>query len=212
MTNREKRRQARSAAIQDYQTREEDGEYIISGYFAVFGAETELWPSAYEEVAPEAFDNTLGDDIRALINHDTTQVLGRTKAGTLTLRKDARGLYGEIRINPKDQSALDCYERVKRGDVDQCSFGFDILKEDTEFRDDGSIKWTIREVKLYEVSICTFPAYEDTSVNARKKDYAALKKRDAQAFKTKMLKKLKLGCFLSVQISAIEWAEAAVNP
>ncbi|WP_305138444.1 HK97 family phage prohead protease [Dubosiella newyorkensis] len=189
--HREKQRQARSRQIKEYQTREEDGSYVISGYFSVFGSETELWPGAYEEVAKEAFDNTLSGDIRALINHDCAQVLGRTKNGTLTLRTDEHGLYGEIRINPKDQSAMDCYERVKRGDVDQCSFGFEIVKEDTEIRDDGSIKWTIREVNLYEVSICTFPAYEDTSVNARKKDLAEIKKREVQAFKTKMLKKLK---------------------
>ena len=94
-------------------------------------------------------------------------MLGRTKAHTLDLRVDEHGLYGDVVINPNDQDAMNLYERVKRGDVDQCSFGFNIVSEETEFRDDGSIHWTITEVELHEVSVCTFPAYEDTNVSAR---------------------------------------------
>lgn len=64
----------------EFETREaEDGKKTISGYFAVFNSETELWPGAYEEIAPEAFANTMSNDIRALTNHDDTLVLGRTK-------------------------------------------------------------------------------------------------------------------------------------
>ena len=140
----------------------------IEGYFAVFGRETELWPGAYEEIAPEAFDETLNNDIRALINHDTTLVLGRTKAGTLELKTDSYGLWGRVKINPKDSDAVNLYERVKRGDVDQCSFGFNITSEETDWRDDGTVKWTITGIDLHEVSVCTFPAYEDTGVQARK--------------------------------------------
>jgi HK97 family phage prohead protease len=78
-------------------------------------------------------------------------------------------------INPNDQDAMNLYERVKRGDVDQCSFGFNIVSEETEFRDDGSIHWTITEVELHEVSVCTFPAYEDTNVSAREAQREELK-------------------------------------
>jgi len=128
-----------------------------------------------ESVDRHAFDNTLGGDIRALTNHDTTLVLGRTKAHTLDLRVDEHGLYGDVVINPNDQDAMNLYERVKRGDVDQCSFGFNIVSEETEFRDDGSIHWTITEVELHEVSVCTFPAYEDTNVSAREAQREELK-------------------------------------
>ena len=152
----------------EFETREsEDGRKTITGYFAVFNSETELWPGAYEEIASEAFDDTMSNDIRALTNHDTTLVLGRNKTGTLRLRVDTRGLWGEIDINENDSDATNLYERVRRGDVDQCSFGFDILKEDTEWRDDGTVKWIIRKIDLHEVSVCTFPAYEDTGVQAR---------------------------------------------
>lgn len=161
-------------------------EMIIEGYFAVCGIETELWEGAYEEIAVGAFDETLGNDIRALVNHDTTLVLGRNKAGTLELRADSHGLWGSIKINPKDTDAVNLYERVKRGDVSACSFGFNIEQEETEWRDDGSIKWTIKRVDVHEVTVCTFPAYEDTGVQAREKDLESLKQRELEAKKMKL--------------------------
>ena len=181
--------QARSSKSK-FETREADGEMYISGYFAVFNTEYEIWPGAVESVAETAFDGALSDDIRCLINHETRLVLGRNKAGTLTLKTDARGLWGEVRINPNDQDAVNLYERVKRGDVDQCSFGFDILDEEFEDRGD-TVKWTIKKVKLYEVSVVTFPAYEETSVSARKRQLGEIKKRNTEVWKQRMLKKLK---------------------
>lgn len=146
----------------------------------------------FESIAPGAFTNTLADDVRALINHDTTLVLGRTSAHTLELRQDEHGLWGKIRINPKDSDAMNLYERVKRGDVSQCSFGFDIISEETEFREDGSVHFTIREVKLYEVSCCTFPAYTETGISARNKEtHEELQKRSLDAWKIKMTNRLK---------------------
>ena len=173
-----------------FKTREEDGEMYISGYFAVFNSEYEMWPGAVESIADTAFDGALADDIRCLIDHETRLVLGRNKAGTLTLKVDARGLWGEVKINPNDRDAVNLYERVKRGDVDQCSFGFDILDEEFEDRGD-SVKWTIKKVKLYEVSVVTFPAYEETSVSARKRQLGEIKKRSVEAWKQRTLKKLK---------------------
>lgn len=161
-------------------------EMIIEGYFAVCGSETKLWEGAYEEIAIGAFDETLGNDIRALVNHDTTLVLGRNKAGTLELKADSHGLWGSIKINPKDSDAVNLYERVKRGDVTECSFGFSIEQEETEWRDDGSIKWTLEKVSVHEISICTFPAYEDTGVQAREKDFKTLKQRKLEARKIKL--------------------------
>ena len=118
-------------------------------------------------------------------------MLGRNKSGTLELREDSHGLWGRVKINPNDQDAVNLYERVKRGDVDQCSFGFDIVKEDTEVRDDGSVHWTIREVKLYEVSVVTFPAYTETSVSARKKDFEEIQKRKTEKWRDDMKRRLK---------------------
>lgn len=162
----------------------------IEGYFAVFSRQTELWPGAFEEIAPGAFDNTLGNDIRALINHDTTLVLGRNKSGTLELRTDNHGLWGSIKINPNDTDAVNLYERVKRGDVDQCSFGFNITSEETEWRDDGTVKWTVTGIDLHEVSVCTFPAYEDTGVQARKAEVEQHRQRQLEQRKKKLKERI----------------------
>ena len=169
---------------------EQEGDMTIEGYFAVFNKETELFRGAFEEIDSGAFDATLGNDIRALINHDTSLVLGRNKAGTLQLKTDSYGLWGSIKINGSDMDAVNLYERVKRGDVDQCSFGFDIVSEETEFRDDGTIKWKIKEIELHEVSVCTFPAYEDTGVQARHRDIEQYKAKEIETRKAKILRRL----------------------
>ncbi|MBR1810783.1 MAG: HK97 family phage prohead protease [Clostridia bacterium] len=185
-------RQIRSLPA-EFQTRDDGGNLSIEGYFAVFNSIYEIASDMSESIAPGAFSSSLSGDIRALINHDTTLVLGRTKAHTLQLREDERGLWGHIDINPNDGDAMNLYERVKRGDVDQCSFGFDILREDTEVRQDGSVHWTIRDVILYEVSCCTFPAYEQTNISARSKERDDLRERSAQAWREKMKERLKNG-------------------
>lgn len=174
----------------EFKTREDSGEMVIEGYFAVFNSDYEMWEGASESIAPGAFTSSMGGDIRGLTNHDTTLVLGRTKAHTLELKEDTHGLWGRITINPKDSDAVNTYERVKRGDVDQCSIGFMIRSEETDFRDDGSIHWTITDVDLFEVSVCTFPAYEETGVSARHKDAEELKKRASEAWKLKMTDRL----------------------
>lgn len=184
--------QIRSAESK-FNTREDGEDLYIEGYFSVFNSNYELWQGATESIDSHAFDNALGDDIRALVDHDTHLVLARNKAGTLELKIDSHGLWGKIRINPKDSDAMNLYERVKRGDVDQCSFGFDILDQEAEYREDGTVHWTIKSVKLYEVSVCTFPAYEDTSVSARKKDYEDIKKRWLELWKTQMTARIKGG-------------------
>lgn len=177
----------------DFKTRtEENGDLYISGYFSVFNSNYEIFPGATESIASTAFDEALADDIRCLIDHKSMYVLGRTKAGTLSLRVDSRGLWGDVKINQNDQDAMNLYERVKRGDVDQCSFGFDILEEEFEDRGD-SVHWTIKKVRLYEVSVVTFPAYQDTSVTARSKQLDEIKKKSADAFKQRTISKLKGG-------------------
>ena len=183
-------RQVRATAT-TFETREDGNDLHISGHCAVFDSPYEIAPGMTESVAPGAFSNTLSGDIRALVNHDATLVLGRTTAHTLELREDSRGLWGDIIINPNDGDAMNLYNRVKRGDVNQCSFGFEVVKQDTEVRDDGSVHWTIREVKLYEVSPCTFPAYEETNISARSAERDEIKERRQAAWRERMMQKLK---------------------
>ena len=183
-------RQLRSTP-QQFRTRDDGDDLIIEGYFAVFDSPYILWDGATEIVKPGAFAGCLSGDIRALIDHDTRLVLGRTKAGTLTLREDARGLYGTIKINRDDADAMSLYARVQRGDVDQCSFGFDIEEETFVDLGGGQCRWEINKVNpLYEVSVVTYPAYEETAVKARHADLAEIQRRQAEAWKTKMINRL----------------------
>ena len=187
-------RQLRMIAT-DFMTREENGgEPTIEGYFAVFNSNYDIAPGMSESIDPGAFADALGGDIRALVNHDTTLVLGRNKANTLELKEDSHGLWGKVRINPNDSSAMDLYERVKRGDVSECSIGFDIEQERTEFLENGDIHWTIEKVMpLYEVSCCTFPAYKETNISARCKQRDEIVKREQDAWKEKMKGRLNNG-------------------
>jgi uncharacterized protein len=172
-------------------TREEQSpdEMIIEGYFALYESETELWKGSYEIITKGAFDNTLNNDIRALWNHNTQFVLGRNTNGSLELRTDDKGLFGIIKL-PKTQYAQDLYTLVKRGDIDQCSFGFDILAEDLEELASGGYRWRINEIDLHEISVVTFPAYENTSVQARSKEVEQIKARKIEEKRNNLTKRV----------------------
>lgn len=186
-------RQIRSVQT-EFSTREEGDTPIIEGYFSVFGDLYNIAPGMSESVAQGAFARSLeGGDIRALANHDTTLVLGRTKAHTLELSEDSRGLYGIIHINPKDVDAMNLYQRVKRGDVSQCSFGFNVRDEESTISDNGDVHWTLKDIDLFEVSVCTFPAYEETNVEARTSQRNEIRKREMDAWKARMKERLKNG-------------------
>ena len=163
----------------------------IEGYFAVFNSNYEIEKGYTESIAPGAFTDELHADVRALIDHESRLVLGRTTAATLELREDEHGLWGGIDINPNDTEAMNLYARVQRGDVSQCSIGFRIIDEGVEEREDGTVHWTIKKVKLYEVSCCTFPAYEETEISARKADIEELEKRKADAWREARRTRLK---------------------
>ena len=168
---------------------EDNDEMLIEGYFALYENETELFEGVHEIISRGAFDNTLNNDIRALWNHNTQYVLGRNKSGSLELKTDEKGLFGSIRL-PNTQYAEDLYELVKRGDVDQCSFGFNIVGEDLEELASGGYRWRINEADLHEVSVVTFPAYENTSVQARAKQVEQIEKRKFDQKKNDLQKRL----------------------
>ena len=185
----ERQTRTREAA---FETRENGDEKRIEGYFSVFGSDYEIFPGATESIDPHAFDDALTqDDVRVLVDHDTRLVLGRTSAGTAELRVDDHGLWGSVIINPDDTDAMNAYARNKRGDVTQASFGFDILDEETEYKADGSVHWTIKKVKLYEVSLCTFPAYKETELKARAEDLKEIRRRKLEARKMDLLERLR---------------------
>jgi HK97 family phage prohead protease len=141
----------------------------ISGYAAKFDRETVIGGWYREIIRAGAFERAAReDDVRALFNHDPNFVLGRTTSGTLALEEDATGL--RIDVTPPDtQWARDLVETIRRGDVDQMSFAFSVVKERWE-RDETQTPSEMRElleVRLYDVSPVTYPAYEDTEVSVR---------------------------------------------
>ena len=154
----------------------------MSGYFIKFDEVTELWPGYFEVIKREGVEKAIkGADIRALFNHDDSLVLGRTGNGTVILGVDEIGLYGDIIINKDDPQAVGAYARVQRGDVIGCSFGFIPIKINTEEQADGSYLDTILELEIFEVSPCTFPAYPQTEIAARQKDFESKQRANREA-------------------------------
>jgi HK97 family phage prohead protease len=147
----------------------------IAGYAAVFNSETDIGGMFREQIAPGAFKPSLSADVRALFDHDTSHVLGRTKAGTLRMAEDDHGLAVEIDL-PDTQTGRDLRESMARGDIDGMSFGFRVTKQ--EWDESGEVPLrTIREVELFEVSVVTFPAYADTEVALRSLEDARKEQR-----------------------------------
>ena len=169
--------------------REDGGKRYLEGYFAVFGEPYQVWDGWIETIERGAFARYLasGEDTKVLWNHDSNIVLGSTGNGTAVLREDETGLFGTVEINENDSEAVSAYARVARGDVDGCSFGFDIGRQEEWWDEEGIYHTKITEVDpLFEVSPCTFPAYKATSISARAKDSLEdARKRYEQAQKQK---------------------------
>lgn len=143
-----------------------EGEIRFEGHAALFNTWSQDLGGFREQVAPGAFSKAiLTDDVRALVNHNPDMVLGRNKAGTLTLSEDERGLHFDI-VAPNTQWARDLQVSVKRGDINQCSFGFTTIRDDWRTMG-GKDERTLLELELHDVSIVTYPAYEATQASAR---------------------------------------------
>lgn len=148
----------------------ENGEATIEGVAAVFDSLSENLGGFREQILPGAFDETDMSDVRGLFNHDSNFVLGRNVSKTLRLKRTERGLEYSIDL-PDTQTIRDLVlEPIKRGDIDQSSFGFIVGRGNDEWdeNDDGVLIRTIKKFRqLFDVSPVTFPAYQDTTVGAR---------------------------------------------
>lgn len=146
----------------------------IRGYAIVFDAVSVDLGGFYERIKPEAVDRTLREalDVRALVDHDSSKILGRTTAGTLALRKDRTGLRVEIDPDNDISYARDILKSVSRGDVTGMSFAFRTL-EDAWHMEDGTPHRDVLDMRISEVSIVTFPAYPDTDVKVAQRSLQA---------------------------------------
>lgn len=144
----------------------------LEGYAAVFNKRSEmLWDWGqpfYEVIERGAFSDVLGDDVRALLNHDPNHLLARTKSGTLTLEQDDNGLKFRFDI-PKSRD--DVLEMVERGDLDQNSFAFYIEEDEWKNEEGLDVRYIKKVRELRDITLATYPAYKDTSVSLAQRSY-----------------------------------------
>ncbi len=166
MSNKE----IRTFTVQGMEIRKDEEEPTkITGHAAVFDQLSKPMWGFREQIRKGAFAETLKTaDVRALWNHNSDKVLGRTKSGTLTLREDETGLH--VEIEPPDTSwARDAIASIERGDVDQMSFAFRTEKQEWDESDPENVIRTLVQLDLNDgdVSPVTYPAYPQTDVSAR---------------------------------------------
>jgi HK97 family phage prohead protease len=167
--------ETRRLTVNDFEVRQGpagDG-MSFSGYAAVFNSDSEPLPFI-ERIAPGAFRKSLKsrNNIRMYLNHDSSMLLATSRAKTLRLMEDERGLKVEADL-PDTTIGRDLSTLIKRGDVDSMSFGFSVPPKGDSWSDDGSVR-ELKEVRLYEVSVVTgFPAYQATTASVRSLDMLA---------------------------------------
>lgn len=155
----------RAFLVEELRTIEGDNPEIV-GYAAVFNAMSADLGGFQEKIQRGAFSQSiLADDIRALFNHDPNYVLGRNISGTLELSEDEQGLRIRVKV-PNTSWARDLMESIRRGDINQMSFGFQTVKDLWEEREKKVVR-TLQQVKLFDVSPVTYPAYPQTSAAVR---------------------------------------------
>jgi HK97 family phage prohead protease len=147
------------------ESRAEEEKRTLVGYAAVFNSDTDIGGWWVERIAPGAFADSIGGDVRALVDHDMGRVIGRTKSGTLRLAEDDKGLRIEIDV-PNTTDGNDLWELVERGDISGMSFGFHVTKQEWDETIDPPVR-TIQAIDLIEVSAVAWPAYDDTEIGKR---------------------------------------------
>jgi len=173
-----------------FEIREESDGMHFSGYAALFDSPSQPLPFT-ERIAKGAFKRSLRsrNDIKFLWNHDSGEILGSTRAGTLNLSEDDRGLKVEGML-PNTSRGRDVAELLRRGDVDAMSFGFSVPQGGDSWSNDGSER-TLNSVRLHEVSVVAWPAYTATAgtVSVRKFQKAAERAEvDVEALADALLK------------------------
>ena len=174
MSNREIRSTEQIKAV-------DDEKQIVEGYALRFNKLSNDLGGFVEEISPEALKEADLSDVRCLIDHDSSKVLGRTTSETLELNVDDEGLYFRCQL-PNTTYAKDLYENIRLGNISNCSFGFILDDEDGdsfEKREDGLFKRTLRKIRsLFDVSIVTYPAYNDTDVAPALRSIEAIKESE----------------------------------
>jgi HK97 family phage prohead protease len=160
----------------------DSNDFVLVGLAASYNTLSADVGGFKEVIAPGAFKRALANkaDVRCLVNHDNSQILGRTKSGTLTLSDSPEGLRFLCKLNPESEAHRNIYAAVQRGDLDQCSFAFQPVADKYENVTDASgrafSRRTVSDLNLFDVSVVTFPAYPNgTRVQARSANYSPVR-------------------------------------
>lgn len=152
-----------------FEVRADGDQPVLKGYAAKFNKDSEMLGWFIERIDPGCFAKAIQEsDVRALFNHEPSYVLGRNKSGTLRLAEDTIGLVYEVDPDMENTDHKNVVRMVERGDVTQSSFGFEVVKDEWDYSDPDRIVRTLKEVKLYDVSPVTYPAYLDTEVDVKR--------------------------------------------
>ncbi len=153
----------RRSHTNEFEVRSAGGKTVIEGYASVFNKRSQDLGGFYEVVSPGAFAKTIQEaDVRALLNHDPNFVLGRNRSGTLRMVEDGSGLHYEVDL-PDTTIGRDLAISMERGDINQSSFGFRMVKDDWGLDENEQVFRTLQEVRLFDVSPVTYPAYLDAT-------------------------------------------------
>lgn len=157
----------------DFLTETKEGKHFLTGYAIKFGQRSKKLGNYYEVIDRKALDGVVLTDVKALVDHDYSKVLGRTKANTLKLKVDNVGLWFEIELADTTY-AVDLFKSIQRGDINECSFGFKIDETNrnsttVERLDQNTYLRTVKKIKeLREISIVSLPAYENTNAEIKR--------------------------------------------
>jgi len=173
---KESRTVMRCYAGQEFRAAEEDGKKVIEGHPAVFGSMTQIGKWFNEIIERGAFDKTDMTDVALFVNHNSCKIpLARSRrnngSSTMSLKVDDKGLFMRAELDTEhNEEASKLYSAISRGDMDGMSFSFRVKEEDWEGLDEAMPTRRIKAIsKVFEVSVVTYPAYEDTDIFARSK-------------------------------------------
>ncbi|WP_025726780.1 HK97 family phage prohead protease [Heyndrickxia ginsengihumi] len=183
--------------VTNLETRADDvtDQKIIEGYALKFNSWSNDLGGFIEVIDPEALKQTDMTDVRALIDHDPSKVIGRTLAETLELNVDEVGLHFRC-VLPNTSYANDLYENIRQGNITQCSFGFILAPDGDKWEKDNKsdvYKRTLTNIEsLFDVSVVTYPAYNSSEVSVAARSLNKLKEQEMETRKQQLLLKLKL--------------------
>ena len=186
----------RTMTVTEVRTKEDENDMVISGYALKYDTWSQDLGGFVETIDKRALDKADLSDVRCLIDHDSSRILGRTKSGTLELEKDDIGLRFECTL-PNTTYARDLYENVRVGNISQCSFGFEVDKDGDELRYDKKDSIYKRFIKSFkrisDVTVTSMPAYRDTDVAPVLRSIEHIEKQSRnQIEKEKMLFELEM--------------------